>query len=224
MLPASKPTNPKIDAPVKVWLGANSNSEERVPALATPVLEVEPAPDHHLLRECVGGDEAAWRRLHRRSYPVAAAFLKKLGVRERDLEDAAQELFVEVFRYLPTFRGEAEFKTWLYRLCITQARRVRRRARISETLRTLLAMAPEEGLVSSPSLSEGAARSRIEGALSHLSDAERAVFVLYEMENVPGKQIAEIVGCPEATVWRRLHYARRGFKRALGVGEESAGK
>ena len=72
-------------------------------------------------------------------------------------------------------------------------------------------------MVSSQSFSEDAARRRIEQALSALSENERSVFVLYEMEGVAGKEIAEIVKCPEATVWRRLHYARRTFRQALGV-------
>jgi RNA polymerase sigma factor (sigma-70 family) len=55
----------------------------------------------------------------------------------------------------------------------------------------------------------------VEKALESLKHGERTVFVLYELEGVSGKKIAEIVGCPEATVWRRLHYARQTFKANL---------
>ena len=170
-----------------------------------------------LLDDCADGNAAAWRGLHRRYFPVAAAFLRKLGVRDSDIEDATQEVFLQMFRYLPRFRREAELSTWLYRLCITQARHVRRRARLGELLSRLLSPNVAEQLVSTPSLPEDVARRRIEKALMALSEAERMVFVLYEMEGVPGKQIAEIVQCPEATVWRRLHYARSTFRRALEV-------
>lgn len=173
--------------------------------------------ESRLIGDCADGDAAAWRELHRKYYPVASAFLRKLGVRDRDLEDAAQEVFLQVHKYLPRFRGEAELSTWLYRLCITQARHVRRRARVTETLLQILSLTPGDALVSSPSFSENAAKKRIEDALSALSETERSVFVLYEMEGIPGKQIAEILKCPEATVWRRLHYARQSFRRALGV-------
>src|SRR5688572_23722440 len=100
------------------------------------------APAHPLLR-CVDGNRAAWRQLHRQYYPVAAAFLRKLGVQERDLDDACQEVFLQMFRYLPSFRGEADPKTWLYRLCITQARRARTRIRLRKALDLLLARSPE---------------------------------------------------------------------------------
>jgi RNA polymerase sigma-70 factor, ECF subfamily len=181
-----------------------------VTAVIASALETE------LVEECAAGDGGAWRRLHRRYFPVAGAFLRKLGVRDGDIEDATQDVFLQMFRYLPRFRGEAELSTWLYRLCITQARSVRRRARLTELLHNILALAPPQELVSAPSLPEDVARRRIERALSALTEAERAVFVLYEMEGVPGKQIAEIERCPEATVWRRLHYARRSFRRAFG--------
>lgn len=170
-----------------------------------------------LVDACALGDAAAWRKLHLRYYPVARAFLRKLGVREGELDDATQEVFLQVHRYLPRFRGESELTTWLYRLCVTQARKLRRRIRLHEALRAFLSVAPAESLVSTQSFSEGAALSRVQGALSQLPESERSVFVLYEMEGVPGKQIAEILGCPEATVWRRLHYARKTFCAALGV-------
>jgi RNA polymerase sigma-70 factor (ECF subfamily) len=163
------------------------------------------------LLECVAGSAPAWRALHRQYHPLAAAFLRKLGVASSELEDACQDVFLQLFRYLPGFRGESEFETWLYRLCLTQARRVRLRQRLSH----LLSWLPGEELVSAPSFCEHSARQRIEAALSRLSASDRSVFVLYEMEGLPGARIAEIIGCKEATLWRRLHYARKRFLEAL---------
>jgi RNA polymerase sigma-70 factor (ECF subfamily) len=191
---------------------------ESVVVMSAPSLP-PPTIDTGLLDGAIGGDAAAWRLLHRRYFRMAASFLRELGVRDRDLEDATQEVFLQMFRYLPQFRREAELSTWLYRLCITQARHTRRRARLTDALLRVLACIPGSLLVSTPSFSEDVVRSRIEAALSELSEPERAVFVLYEMKGLPGKQIAEILECPEATVWRRLHYARRAFRKALGGGE-----
>jgi len=187
---------------------------------ANSLAEVEPsAPPPPPFLRCVEGDRGAWRQLHRQYYPVAAAFLRKLGVHERDLDDACQDVFLQMFRYLASFRGEADPKTWLYRLCITQARRSRLRHKVTRTLENVLALIPREALVSTPSFNESAAQRRIEAALAQLSAKERSVFVLYEMEGVAGKQIANIVGCPEATLWRRLHEARQRFRRALEASE-----
>jgi RNA polymerase sigma-70 factor (ECF subfamily) len=168
-----------------------------------------------LVQDCARGDATAWRSLHLRYYPIAVAFLRKLGVTDAEVEDAAQEVFLQMHRYLGRFRGDAELKTWVYRLCVTQARRARRGRRMRDTVSKLLADAPRESLVSTPGFCEHAARRRIEAALSRLSDNHRVLFVLLDMEGVPAKQVAEILGCREVNVWRRLHDARKCFVRAL---------
>jgi RNA polymerase sigma-70 factor (ECF subfamily) len=188
--------------------------------VAKPEGYLEPPAERRLAEQCILGDERAWGALHRRFSPMAVAFLRRLGVVESELEDAAQEVFCQVFRYLPRFREEAELRTWLYQLCITQARRIRRAHRIRDILGRTLSRAPIASLVSSPAFSEVAAQRQIDAALTGLSEIERSVFVLYEMEGLAGKEIASIVGAKEATVWRRLHYARRSFRAALGFDSE----
>jgi RNA polymerase sigma-70 factor, ECF subfamily len=182
-------------------------------AAASPT-EWETELESPLLLECARGNHDAWRSLHFRYYPVTVAFLRKFGVREADLEDASQEVFLQMHRYLPRFRGSSQLKTWLYRLCITQARHVRRRRRLSETLRSWLYRAPES-IAASSEFCEASARRRIEAALDQLSEGERLALVLYDMEGLSGKQVAEILRCKEATLWRRLHYARKKFVEAL---------
>ena len=186
-----------------------------VRALAGSLSEAETPRERALVEQCLEGDDGAWRKLCRDHYPGVAATLRRLGVSDNEVEDAAQEVFIEVFRYLPTFRGEAQLSTWLYRLCIHRAHRVRSRARTRERLRRFLLLAPAQAAPEPPGLGEAQARRKIERALSALSEKQRAVFVLYELENVPGKQIAEILRCPEATVWRRLHEARHSFTAAM---------
>lgn len=191
--------------------------EQRGDAVS-PVTSAEAPLESLLVQSCVAGNERAWSTLHRRHYATVTAFLRKLGVGPDELEDAAQEVFVQVFRYLSRFRGEAELDTWLYRLCITQARKCRRRAALTRTLQRMLLFVPEQLSGSSAEWSEAAAARRVDAALSVLSEKERTVFVLYELESVPGKRIAEILECPESTVWRRLHYARKRFEEALQRG------
>jgi RNA polymerase sigma-70 factor (ECF subfamily) len=171
--------------------------------------------EDEMLGGCRVGDTRAWRMLHRRYYPVAGAFLRKLGVSERDVDDCAQDVFLELFRYLHGFRGDAQFKTWLYRLCVTQARRARRRERLTRTLLSALALVAPERLVSAPGFSESEALRRVHLALQRLPPTLRETFVLFEMEGLPGKLVAEVLRCPEPTVWRRLHEARKAFTHAV---------
>jgi RNA polymerase sigma-70 factor (ECF subfamily) len=183
-------------------------------AAAASPMEWDTELESPLLRECARGNRDAWRSLHFRYYPITVAFLRKFGVRENDVEDATQEVFLQMHRYLPQFRGTAQLKTWLYRLCITQARHVRRRKRLGEALRSWLYRAPQS-VATSSEFCEASARRRIEAALERLPEHERLALVLYDMEGLPGKQVAEILRCKEATLWRRLHYARKKFVQAL---------
>lgn len=201
--------------------GTVARSLVEMRAVAGNVPEVDAPPERELVDQCVDGNDDAWRLLCRRHYARVAATLRKLGVHDTEVEDAAQDVFIEVFRYLPSFRGESQLTTWLYRLCITRAHRARKRARTRERLRRFMLLAPGRVSPESPGLDEPQARRQIERALSALSEKQRAAFVLYELENVPGKQIAEILGCPEATVWRRLHEARRAFLTAM---DDSSGR
>ena len=125
-------------------------SESMLVMSAPSLPPAPPVVDTSLLDGAIEGDAASWRLLHRRYYRMAASFLRELGVRDRDLEDATQEVFLQMFRYLPQFRREAELSTWLYRLCITQARHTRRRARLTDALLRVLACIPGSLLVSTP--------------------------------------------------------------------------
>jgi RNA polymerase sigma-70 factor (ECF subfamily) len=187
-------------------------------AWATPEPAVRTTSADRLVASAVGGSDVAWRELHRQLRPVAAAFLRKMGVPEVDLDDALQNVFVQMVRYLPGFRGEAAIKTWLYRVCLSEAKELGRRAKLRATLHKLLWNERAAVAAVTQELSEVVARRRVEAALAGLKEHERSVFVLYEMEGLSGEQIAEIVGCPVATVWRRLHYARAAFKDGLEAG------
>lgn len=164
-----------------------------------------------LLEHCASGDEVAWSRLYLRYERPARRFLYRLGVPVEQVDDACQEVFLQVYRYLPNFRGDCSFKTWLYRLCVTQARRTRGKARVLSLLRTMMvAQKPQEAVYGE--VSSRKAEELMQGALGCLTELERATFVLFELEGVSGTEIAKISECPEATVWRRLHDARKKFR------------
>jgi RNA polymerase sigma-70 factor, ECF subfamily len=161
-----------------------------------------------LIDRCVAGDRVAWRQLHDQYRPQALAFLRRLGVGARDAEDACQDVFLQTFRYLDRFEQRADFRTWLFKLCISQAARQRRRAALLRPL-SWLGISPPAG---PPEWSESRAAELVERALATLDARHRAVFVLFELEGLATSQIAATVGCPGATVRRQLQEARRRFE------------
>jgi RNA polymerase sigma-70 factor (ECF subfamily) len=162
-----------------------------------------------LLDRCVAGDRRAWGELDRLYRPHALAFLSRLGVGPREREDACQEVFVQIFRYLHRFERRADFRTWLYKLCISQAERLRRRAVLLRPLCWLGMTEP----VSLPQWSESRAAELVDRALAALSARQRTVFVLFELEGLATAEVALVLRCPHATVRRQLQEARDHFCR-----------
>jgi RNA polymerase sigma-70 factor (ECF subfamily) len=200
-------------------LHAGSNSEEVTPQTAT---RGTPPP---LIARCVLGEDQAWRDLHRNYYPMASRFLRRMGISANELDDACQEVFVQVFRYLARFEQRANFRTWLYKLCLSQASRVRRRRRVSQALDWLLGRdSSNRGAAVEPEWSASMTAQRVQQALDQMKPAHKEVFVLFELDGVEGEEIARILRCPYATVRRRLHYARQEFETLLRAEDAEGGK
>jgi RNA polymerase sigma-70 factor (ECF subfamily) len=173
--------------------------------------------DPDTLQGCIEGRRSSWRLLHRRYYPIAMAFLRKMGVSAEELEDACQEVFLRCHRALPSFRGESQFKTWFYRLCLTEATRSYRRRRLALAARSVMLAQLPSPAVTQLEMSPNTAAQHVKEALAEMNHGDRSVFVLYELEGLSGKQVASILRCPVATVWRRLHYSRRIFRHTVSL-------
>jgi RNA polymerase sigma-70 factor (ECF subfamily) len=163
--------------------------------------------DDELVARCREGDRLAWRALYDRHAPALFRFMAALGVPTDDREDAAQDVFVAIYRSLGSFRGEAQFSTWMYRIAARHAGRLGRRRRLREVVGTLLAREPAPPAPPDPS-ETAASLVFVDRLLEKLSPKKRVVFVLFEIEGLPVDEIARVVGCPENTVWSRLHHAR----------------
>jgi RNA polymerase sigma-70 factor (ECF subfamily) len=138
--------------------------------------------------------------------------LRSLGVRDAQLDDALQDVFMVVQRRLDDFDGGAELRTWLYAIALNIARKYRERLR-REPLP--LDIEPEQ---SGPASSAEGAALRGErlalarAALEALSDEQREVFVLARVEQMSAPEIAEVIGIPLNTVYSRLRAARLAFE------------
>jgi RNA polymerase sigma-70 factor (ECF subfamily) len=156
-------------------------------------------------------------------YQVHAAFLRQLllrfGVREADVDDLLQDVFVVALRRQSDFEGRSTVRTWLCGIALRLATAHVRRRRVRELFRgsTRLAAPSAEDVTANPerALEQSRARDEVLRTLDRLSPKKRAVLVLYEIEQLSGDEIAEIVGCPVKTVWTRLFHARRDFTTAL---------
>jgi len=143
------------------------------------------------------------------------ASLQRLGVRDADLEDVLQEVFVVVHKRLASFDGSSKMTTWLFGICMRVAANHRRRGfRRNETT---VADIPESAGEATPEddLTRRETRRRLEALLDELDLERRAVFVMFEIDELPCEDIAAMFGVPVGTIWSRLHAARKDFQKAL---------
>jgi RNA polymerase sigma-70 factor (ECF subfamily) len=165
--------------------------------------------------EVVRASGLRFAEVFREHAPYVWRVLRRLGVREADAEDLCQEVFVVVHRKLPEFEGRSSVRTWIYGIAARVASDHRRRAHVRREHAT--GDVPEERR-SAPQLRElelGQARAMLDAALAELDDDKRAVFVLYEIEELEMKDVAEALGCPLQTAYSRLHAARKRVEESV---------
>ena len=142
--------------------------------------------------------------------------LRRMGVSERDAMDAAQKVFLVAHRSLPAFEGRSTLKTWLCGIALRVASDYRRSA-VSRR-EVLVADVPTGATCQADQLRRLEEQERVaelDAILSELPDEQRTVFVLFELEELSGEQIAELLAVPEGTVRSRLRLARRAFSKLL---------
>ncbi len=152
------------------------------------------------------------------------SWLQTLGAPLADIEDLAQEVFLVVRRRLCDFDGR-NVSGWLYRISNRQVLQHRRRRWIQSVF-TLGAGSEIEEVPDDRSGVEEAfevneKRRQLQQIVSKMSDKRRIVFMLFEVEEYTGQEIADMLDVPVNTVWTRLHHARKDFFALLAQQEES---
>ena len=149
------------------------------------------ASDQLTIRRAIEGDERALRQLWSQHSPHIDAVVRRL-VGDADLAaDIAQEVWIQIFRALPTYRGDSQFGTWAHRIAVNRTlnalRRVRRIAKSETEI--------EEDTASVEHDSERAMlAASIEDATRQLAPGARAVFVLHDVEGYTHEEIATELG------------------------------
>jgi RNA polymerase sigma-70 factor (ECF subfamily) len=145
----------------------------------------------------------------RENLPFVFRALRRLGVADGDVDDVCQEVFLVVMRKLGEFEGRSQLRTWIYGICVRTASDYRKRA---PRRREVLTDEPPEGHVGQTPLDHATvsqARDLLDKILSQLDDDKRAVFVLYEIEELQMSEVAAALECPLQTAYSRLHAARK---------------
>ncbi len=195
-----------------------------------PDATAEREEEHALVRQVLEGDGEAYRvlveRYQDRIYYVCYGFVRN----QEDARDLAQESFVKAYRNLPGFEFRSKFYSWLARiatnLCIDWLRR--KKVRKAEEFDESIAAHESAGVLSMAhykndprrAVESNQLRVRLMAAIEELPDQQRQAIVLREIDGLPYRDIAEIMGIPEGTVMSRLYYARKKLQQALAEERE----
>jgi RNA polymerase sigma-70 factor, ECF subfamily len=141
---------------------------------------------------------------------------RALGCRSADLDDLAQDVFVVVRRKLVGFAGPS-LAAWLYGITRKTVSDYRRRAWIKRLLggaqQSLDALSELQQVSGVDTVERLEARRILQRVLDQMSSVRRSAFMLFEIEGYSGEEIAELEQVPLATVYTRLHHARKDFLR-----------
>jgi RNA polymerase sigma-70 factor (ECF subfamily) len=180
--------------------------------------------DEAVLAACGTGDVAALGALFDRFNVAVYRFAARLPTTdELARDDLVQATFLEVQRAAAKFRGTSSVKTWILGIASNVARRQlrserRRREHQARYIERLTAVpeAPDAELARRQQLAQ------IAHALAALPHDQQVAFILCDLEQMPGVEVARALDIPEGTLWRRLHVARKAVRAALGAeGSES---
>lgn len=178
------------------------------------------APDESLVGEARGGNVRAFEALLDRHESRVLRVLRLLGVPAQDRDDVAQEVFIRVFKHLDGFKPGHPFAAWIYRVAVNASYdyhlRTGRAARDEAPWTEALEDSPHEAPGPHEDAETRDLRNRLEAALATLSERERAVFVLKELEGLDTVEVAVALGITRITVRRHLSLARARLRKALG--------
>ncbi len=168
--------------------------------------------DHLLVRRAVEGGERAMRLLWARHAPHVDAVVRRLVSDPDTAADVAQEVWIQIFRALPTYRGDSQFGTWAHRIAVNRTlnalRKIRRIANVETDIE-------DHSASIEPDTDRAMLAASIEEAAAKLSPGARTVFLLHDVEGYTHEEIAEQLGITAGGSKSQLFKARAKLRRLL---------
>jgi RNA polymerase sigma-70 factor (ECF subfamily) len=208
----------------EVALSLDESSEASI--FSAPVTQVLPSEDVtvedsssdlELCRLAAGGNLAAfeliYQRYHRRTYSLC---LRMMGS-QTEAEDLTQEVFIQLFRKVGSFRGDSAFSTWLHRLTINQVLMHFRRRSFQNEKTSEDGEMPEQTVhgTADPNKMPVVDRIALKKAIGELPNGYRNVFILHDVEGFEHEEVARMLGISVGTSKSQLHKARLKLRGLL---------
>jgi len=181
------------------------------------VVSLVTATDLELAQSAAIGDMAAfeeiYQRHHRRVYSICLRMLQNA----HEAEDLTQDVFIQLYRKIGSFRGDSAFTTWLHRMTVNQVLMHFRKRNVKYEKTTEEGETPDQVVAgtSDPERMPIVDKIALENAIEQLPLGYKNVFVLHDVEGFEHEEVARILGCSVGTSKSQLHKARLKLRRLL---------
>jgi len=178
--------------------------------MAIQTSEPTETEEEELIIRAQRDDATAFREIFDRFYPMIHAFCYRSCLDQAQAQDLAQETFIKAARSLGTYRADASFKSWLYRIATNTTHDwLRQKMRQNRLTEAVAEQWTQDSMVCAPD------HSRVTEALRALPDDLRLAIVLTYYEGMNHAAAAQVLGCAETTVSWRVFRAKRKLKTLL---------
>jgi RNA polymerase sigma-70 factor (ECF subfamily) len=168
--------------------------------------------DTMLVHRAIQGDERAMRMLWAQHAPHVDAVVRRLAGEPDIAADIAQEVWIQIFRALPSWRGDSRFSTWIHRIAVNRALNALRTHRRRQKHEAAL---DDVELPVEPDGDRGLLAATIADAARQLAPGARTVFLLHDVEGFTHEEIAQQLGISEGGSKSQLFKARAKLRRLL---------
>src|ERR1700691_3332316 len=207
-----------------------SNQAQRIDEASTS--KARDLSEAEAIRLAQQGDGAAFEHLYRLHCRRVYCLCFRMVSDTSEAEDITQDVFLQLFRKIHTFRGNSAFSTWLYRLTLNMVlMRFRKRKHVQVSIDSPStscegdASAPMEIGEEDLTLTGTINRMSLQKALGQLPDGYKQMFILHDVEGYEHNEIARILGCSTGNSKSQLHKARQRLRELLNQeGSQQGGK
>ena len=181
------------------------------------IADLGKATDFELATAAAQGDMAAfeevYKRHHRRVYSVCLRMLQNTS----EAEDLTQDVFIQLYRKIGSFRGDSAFTTWLHRMTVNQVLMHFRKRTVKFEKTTEEGETPDQVVAgtSNPERMSVVDKIALDNAIAQLPEGYKNVFVLHDVEGFEHEEVARILGCSVGTSKSQLHKARLKLQKLL---------
>jgi len=197
-------------------------NDETAPADSTPATgkrlkNTNAATDLELTRAAGDGDmgafEQIYQRHHRRVYSICLRMLQSPS----EAEDLTQDVFIQLYRKIGSFRGDSAFTTWLHRMTVNQVLMHFRKRTVKFEKTTEEGDTPVQIVAgtANPFKMPIVDKIALDNAIAQLPTGYKNVFVLHDIEGFEHEEVAKILGCSVGTSKSQLHKARLKLRKLL---------